>query len=116
MLFSSPDYPLFLIAVCFLYALARRWSWARGVLILLLGDLIFLLVSKSTDTLWDPLGGALYRLAQLGGSGPAPAWPPWLAWHWVVGAAVLAGAIAAGWRGAGWIASERGQRVVARLF
>ena len=142
MLFSSPDYPLFLIAVFFLYALPRAGAldpvlqrtlrllrisrhvavfravfgrWARAVAMLLLGDLIFLLVSKDTDTHWDPLGGALYRALQGAGSGPLPAWPTWLAWHWAVGAAVLAGAVFAGLRGAGWIASERGQRATARL-
>src|SRR3569623_2410842 len=99
MLFSSPDYPLFLIAVGFLYALPRARAfdpvleralrilrggryvqavravfgrWARGAAMLLLGDLIFLLVSKDTGTLWDPLGGAAYRAVQLLGSGPAP--------------------------------------------
>ena len=29
----------------------------------LLGDIVFLLVAKDPDTLWDPLGGVLYRLA-----------------------------------------------------
>lgn len=137
MLFSSPDYPLFLIAVFFLYALPRAGvdvlgfvprriraflalfrlvfgRWARGAAMLLLGDLIFLLVSKDTSTLWDPLGGSLLRLAQYMGSGPAPAWPTALAWRWSVGTAVLALAIVGGLRGAAWLASGKGQRVVAR--
>ena len=139
MLFSSPDYPLFLIAVFFLYALPRAGvdvlafvprriraalalfrvvfgTWARGAAMLVLGDLIFLLVSKDTNTLWDPLGGALLRLAQYGGHGPAPAWPASLAWHWGIGTAVLAGAIAGGLRGSAWLSSNRGQRVVARVI
>ena len=59
MLFSSPDYPLFLIAVFFLYALARwggpRLAWARIAVMVLLGDVIFMLVAKDPDTLWDPI-------------------------------------------------------------
>jgi D-alanyl-lipoteichoic acid acyltransferase DltB (MBOAT superfamily) len=116
MLFSSPDYPLFLVAVFFMYAIARRWSWARAALMLLLGDVVFLLVAKDTGTLWDPLGGSLLRLAQYAGSGAAPTWPPELAWRWSIGGGVLAAAIVFGRRGAGWLASERGQRVVARVI
>ena len=112
MLFSNPDYPVFLIAVFFLYVLPRAGvdvlafvprrfraalelfravfgRWARGAAMLVLGDLIFLLVSKDTNTLWDPLGGTLLRLAQYGGRGPAPDWPASLAWHWALGTAVL---------------------------
>jgi len=143
MLFSSPDYPLFLIAVFFLYALPRARAfdpvleralrilrvgryvqafravfgrWARGAAMLLLGDLIFLLVSKDTGTLWDPLGGAAYRAVQLLGSGPAPTWPVALVGQWIAGTSVLAAAIVFGRRGAGWLSSERGQRAVARLI
>ncbi|HSN25836.1 MAG TPA: MBOAT family O-acyltransferase [Kofleriaceae bacterium] len=143
MLFSSPDYPLFLIAVFFLYALPRAGAfdpaleralrvlriarhaaafrvvfgrWARGAAMLLLGDLVFLLVSKDTGTLWDPLGGAAYRAVQLLGSGPAPTWPAALVGQWVAGTCVLAAAIVAGRRGAGWLSSEGGQRAVARLI
>jgi D-alanyl-lipoteichoic acid acyltransferase DltB (MBOAT superfamily) len=114
MLFSSPDYPVFLIAVFFLYGLSRRSGWARAALMLLLGDLVFLLVSKDPSTLWDPLGGALYRLALLGDpSGPVPEWPAALIWKWQVGAFVLAGAVALGRLRGAWIASDRGQRWIA---
>src|SRR5258705_2123017 len=117
MLFSSPDYPLFLIAVFFLYALARwgggaRAAWARLAVMVLLGDVVFMLVAKDPDTLWDPIGGVLLRLA-------APddhEWPAWLIAHWVVGAAVLGGAIELGRRRAEWIASEHGQRRIALGF
>src|SRR5439155_16469139 len=55
MLFSSPDYPVFLIAVFFLYALARwggtRFAWARIAVMVLLGDVVFMLVAKDPDTL-----------------------------------------------------------------
>src|SRR3569623_2014830 len=143
MLCSSPDYPLFLIAVVFRYARPRARAfdpvleralrilrvgryvqafravfgrWARGAAMLLLGDLIFLLVSKDTGTLWDPLGGAAYRAVQLLGSGPAPTWPVALVGQWIAGTSVLAAAIVFGRRGAGWRSSERGQRAVARLI
>jgi D-alanyl-lipoteichoic acid acyltransferase DltB (MBOAT superfamily) len=81
-----------------------------------LGDLIFLLVSKDTGTLWDPLGGALLRGVQYLGSGPWPTWPGRLAWQWPIGTAVLAGAIVVGLRCSAWLASEPGQRVIARVI
>jgi D-alanyl-lipoteichoic acid acyltransferase DltB (MBOAT superfamily) len=113
MLFSSPDYPLFLIAVFFLYALARwggpRLAWARIAVMVLLGDVVFLLVAKDPDTLWDPIGGALLRLA----TGEAR-WPAAMLGHWALGAAVLGGALAIGRRHGGWIASDRGQAWIAR--
>jgi D-alanyl-lipoteichoic acid acyltransferase DltB (MBOAT superfamily) len=115
MLFSSPDYPIFLIAVFFLYALSRRSGWARAALMVMLADIVFVLVSKDPSTLWDPIGGTLLRLAMYGGS-VAPDWPIAIAWQWAIGAGLLAGAIALGrYRGA-WIASDRGQRWIARAI
>ncbi|MDB4957766.1 MAG: putative poly(beta-D-mannuronate) O-acetylase [Myxococcales bacterium] len=164
MLFSSPDYPLFLIAVFFLYALSRglgvggSWgrlalrvligvigirlvgasqlpvviaflglyalsrragvagTWGRTGIMVLLGDLVFTLVAKDPDTLWDPLGGALYRLMAAGGTHAAPStWPiATLAARWAIGLAVLGGAITLGRRAGGWIASPRGQQIIAR--
>ncbi|MCX5741643.1 MAG: hypothetical protein NT062_03985 [Proteobacteria bacterium] len=115
MLFSSPDYPIFLIAVFFLYALARwgdlRFAWARYAIMLLLGDLVFLLVSKDPETLWDPLGGALYRLVASDGN-----WSADLAWRWPIGLAVVFGAAMIGRRGGGWILSARGQATIARCL
>ncbi len=109
MLFSSPDYPVFLIAVFFLYGLARwgSWAWARGALMLLLGDVVFMLVAKDPDTLWDPIGGPLLRLVT-GGE-----WSTALVGQWAIGGAVVAGAIAVGRRHADWITSEAGQRKIA---
>ncbi len=106
MLFSSPDYPVFLIAVFFLYGLARwgSWPWARYALMLLLGDIVFMLVAKDPDTLWDPIGGPLLRLVT-GGE-----WPTWVFGHWLIGGAVVAGAIYIGRRWADWITSESGQK------
>ncbi len=113
MLFSSPDYPVFLIAVFFLYALARwggpRFGWARVAVMVLLGDVVFMLVAKDVDALWDPIGGSLIRLA-IGD----PRWPAVVLRHWVIGAAVLVGALAIGRRFGGWIASDRGQAWIAR--
>ncbi len=117
MLFSSPDYPLFLIAVFFLYALARwggpRVAWARMAIMVLLGDVVVMLVAKDPDALWDPIGGALCRLA----AGDHPQyqdWPPELFLRWGVGSVLLAGAIVVGRRGGPWIASARGQQLIAR--
>ena len=108
MLFSTPDYPLFLIAVFFLYALSRGGAggrWARIAVMVLLGDLVFMLIAKDPDLLWDPLGNVLYRLA---GNYYSDATLPWplatMAWHWVVGLAVIGGAVAVGMRAAGWLA------------
>lgn len=91
MQFSSPDYPVFLIAVFFLYALARwggpAMAWARIAVMVLLGDVVFAVVAKDLDALWDPIGGLLLRLATGEGSPASPG-------PWVVGAAVLVGAVA----------------------
>src|SRR5215475_12099372 len=120
MLFSSPDYPLFLIAVFFLYALARwggpAMAWARICVMVLLGDVVFALVAKDPDALWDPIGGVLLRIAGggVGGADGAPAAIGVLAVHWVIGGAVLLAALAVGRRAAGWIASDAGQAWIAR--
>jgi alginate O-acetyltransferase complex protein AlgI len=118
MLFSNPDYPIFLIAVFFLYALSRlggaRGLWARVALMVLLGDLVFLLVAKDPNSLWDPLGGVLYRLATGGGHHPMwDDWPVQLFVQWGVGLGVLGAAITIGRRGS-WLVTQRGQQWIAR--
>jgi D-alanyl-lipoteichoic acid acyltransferase DltB (MBOAT superfamily) len=114
MLFSSPDYPVFLIAVFFLYALARwgdpAWSgWGRIAVMVLLGDVVFLVVAKDPAALWDPIGGILLGLA----ADDAHAWSPGLVVQWVIGGGLLAGAVTAGRTHAAWLASARGQRLIA---
>src|SRR5512140_101976 len=69
MLFSSAEYPIFLIAVFFIYRLLRAGRWpaalARLGLLLLLGDLVYLLLCKNVGNLWDPAGALLFgRLAK----------------------------------------------------
>lgn len=63
MLFSSPQYPLFLAAVFFLYGLARTGRWpasiARVALMLLLADVVYVLLTHDVGTLWDPIGGTV---------------------------------------------------------
>lgn len=103
MLFSSPDYPLFLGAIFLLYGLARSGGGlglgARIGLMVLLGDVLFLLVCKRTELLWDPLGGLLLsRLAQ--GAAAEP-------WRYAVGTALLTSAVALGMRRPHWL-SEPG--------
>src|SRR4051812_33226512 len=120
MLFSSPDYPIFLIAVFFLYALARwggaRFAWARIAVMVLLGDLVFMLVAKDTGALWDPLGGILLRAVAPPSAGGA--WSTLsvreIVVQYPIGLAVLGGALWAGRRRAAWIASARGQSLIAR--
>ncbi len=120
MLFSNPDYPVFLIAVFFLYVLARvdgtRGWLSRAALMVLLGDVVFMLVAKEPDALWDPIGGIVLRLATAAGS--SDAWDRWPASmmliQWPIGLAVLAGSIWAGRRGGAWLSGDAGQRVVAR--
>ena len=118
MLFSSPDYPLFLIAVFFLYALARwggpAMAWARISVMVLLGDAVFALVAKDPDALWDPIGGVLLRLAAGAGTGDGSLAIDRLVVHWAIGGAVLLAALAIGQRAAGWIASDAGQAWIAR--
>jgi alginate O-acetyltransferase complex protein AlgI len=112
MLFSSPDYPVFLIATFFLYGLARwgGFGWARYALMLLLADIVFMLVAKDPDMLWDPIGGPLLRLIT-GGE-----WSPELIVRWLVGGLLVAGAIAIGRRHGEWIGSASGQRKIAIGF
>ncbi len=113
MLFSNPDYPIFLIAVFFLYALSRfggaRGRWARIAIMVLLGDVVFTLVAKDPDLVWDPLGNILLRLA-------AHREMSWPIGHWLIGVLVLGGGLVAGARGGGWLATVKGQRVVARAL
>ena len=115
MLFSSPDYPLFLIAVFFLYALARgrprRGRLARVALMVLLGDLVFLLVAKDPDALWDPIGGALLAAGAAGGSDDAGRGRRWSLALGVGAARARRRDHRSGGAGPAWIASERGQRV-----
>src|SRR6185295_17575032 len=97
MLFSSPDYPVFLIAVFFLYALAR-WggpslAWARIAVMVLLGDIVFMLVAKNPDALWDPIGGLLIGFATGHVHESFAVVIPW-----TIGTAVLVGAIVLGKR------------------
>jgi alginate O-acetyltransferase complex protein AlgI len=116
-LFSSPDYPLFLGAIFFLYGMSRSrghlGAGSRLALMLLLGDLLFLLVAKKPETLWDPVGGLLYtllagsaeeghRLAPLG--------------QYVAGTAVLAAGIALGKRHGQAIAGDGVQRRMAQAL
>jgi len=120
--FASPDYPVFLTAVFLIYALTRlggaRGRWARIARMVLLGDIAFTLISKDPNALWDPLGGALLRLAQYADSSDVvPAWPvTTLATRWAIGLAVVFGAIELGRRAGGWIGSDRGQALIARGF
>jgi alginate O-acetyltransferase complex protein AlgI len=110
-LFSSPDYPLFLGAVFFLYGMARSrghlGAASRIAIMLLLGDLLFLLVSKRTETLWDPIGGVLLTLLA-GSAEPGHALAPW--WQYAAGTAVLAGGVWLGLRRGQELASDGAQR------
>ncbi|CAN5915705.1 hypothetical protein BH11MYX2_BH11MYX2_29130 [soil metagenome] len=119
MLFSSPDYPIFLIAVFFLYALAR-WGrpgdivaiTARCLLMLLLGDIVVMLVAKDPNVLWDPIGGVLLRFASLDKRYVSIDGLQML--HWLCGSAMFGGAVYVGYKRAAWIASEEGQAHIAR--
>ena len=117
MLFSSPDYPLFLIAVFFLYALARwggrRLAWARIAVMVLFGDVVFMLVAKDPNALWDPIGGVLVHLAIGKASWAGAVWSTTVV-HWAIGGALLGASLAVGRRAGGWIASDRGQAWIAR--
>lgn len=114
MLFSNPDYPVFLIAVFFLYALSRvgdaRGFWSRAALLVLLGDIVFVLVAKDLDAVWDPVGGFLLRRVASYGSEPV-AWEH--LWRWPIGLVVVLWAISIGRRAGPYLASKRGQSAVA---
>src|SRR6476620_6244800 len=114
MLFSNPDYPVFLIAVFFLYALSRvgdvRGFWSRAALLVLLGDIVFVLVAKDLDAVWDPVGGFLLRKVAGYGSEPI-SWQH--LWRWPIGLVVVLWAISIGRRAGPYLASKRGQSTVA---
>lgn len=121
MLFSNPDYPVFLIAVVVLYALARtslRATWAKVGLMVVFADLVYVLISKEPARLWDPLGGWVWGAVAASGAEPgqfATAFAQHTAawWMYLVGGGVV---IAAVWAGRRWglaVASERGERRVA---
>ncbi|MBK9030738.1 MAG: MBOAT family protein [Myxococcales bacterium] len=92
MLFSSPQYPLFLAAVFFLYGLARTGRWpgsaARVALMVLLADVVYVLLTHDVGTLWDPIGGTVLALAT---DAPLPAVA-----RFPIGLFVLAGAVRLG--------------------
>lgn len=92
MLFSSPQYPLFLAAVFFLYGLARTGRWpasiARVALMLLLADVVYVLLTHDVGTLWDPVGGTVLAWIT---DAPAPS-----AWRWPLGLIVVGGAFRLG--------------------
>ncbi len=106
MLFSNPDYPVFLIATFFLYVLARGHGaggrWSRAALMLLLGDLVYLLVAKDPHALWDPIGGPLYQLLARGDVVASDAYL-----KWPVGLGVLALGIVLGRRAPGRLSQRR---------
>ena len=112
--FTSGDYPLFLIAVFLLYALARTGrGWgvlARAALMTIFADCAFAVITDDVRGLWDPVGGALLQLARP--EGAPSTWAP--IWHYVVGAGVLGGMLAAGDRYADAIATPRVQAWIAR--
>src|SRR5215208_6436793 len=105
MLFSSAGYPVFLAAVFFLYGLSRNGRWpgalARMALMLLLGDIVYLLLVKQPASLWDPIGGLALRAVTATAAGSD--WAPW--WHYLVGSAVVTGAVALGLRAGPALAS-----------
>jgi alginate O-acetyltransferase complex protein AlgI len=92
MLFSSPQYPLFLAAVFFLYGLARTGRWpgsiARVLLMVVLGDLVYVLLTHEVASLWDPIGGVALSLLI---DAPAPE-----LWRLPLGLFVLGGSIRLG--------------------
>ena len=82
---------------------------------LLLGDLVFVLLTKDVTALWDPLGGGLYRLI-VDGTDPSIALPPIEWWKFAVGAAVAIGGLATGFWGGGLLSRDAAQRWLARFM
>ena len=112
MSFSSADYPLFLVAVFAVYALTRVGGTsgrvARMGVLVLLGDLVYLLLAKDVSALWDPLGGLAFgAIAEETARAPV--------WRLAIGAAVLGGALWAGWRWGGRLERRAAQRALELL-
>lgn len=121
MIFSDPDFIIFFLAVFALYFGLGSLRTLRGVplaLLLgglfLLGDLIYLLLSKDPRSLWDPLGGLSFHLAArpLWGDDP-PALRP--VWEYLIGLGIGAGGFWLGRTRYAWIEGDRGQSILAKL-
>jgi len=120
MLFSSADYPVFLVAVFLLYALVGAGphpgsgrELGRVTLALALGDVVYLLLCKRPDRLWDPLGPSLSALV---GASPWRALAASTAWPgFALGLATFAAAAALGRRHALRIDADRVQTALARV-
>ena len=119
MVFSSADYPVFLIAVFFLYHLVgaglRRAPLAEAMRLTLacaLGDLVYLLLCKNPRRLWDPFGASL--AATFGALPWRELIRPDHLVRYVAGALTLTASLALGRRHATRIDDDRTQNVVAK--
>jgi len=119
MLFSSADFPIFLLAVCLLYAevgAGRRphalREAARIALAIALGDVIYLLLCKRADRLWDPLGPALAAL--LGAARGRGLVAPAALARFALGLVAFAAALRVGERQGPALDGERAQTLTAR--
>jgi D-alanyl-lipoteichoic acid acyltransferase DltB (MBOAT superfamily) len=119
LIFSDPDFIVFLPAVFFLYyglgALRGLRTWHLALTLggfFLLGDLIYLLLSKDPRSLWDPLGALVYHLAA------RPLWleePPAFRplWEYLAGLLVSGAGLWLGRSKHTWISSDAGQAKIA---
>lgn|GEM_PF-5297222 len=114
MIFSSADYPLFLMAVFFMYMLLRAGgrvgTIARLLLLLVLGDLVYLILVKDVGRLWDPLGGLLFRAIV---DNPPPLRG---VLDYVTGTGVFVMGVTLGLTRAEWMSSDDGQSVFAVIL
>ena len=116
--FSSAEYPVFLIAVFFLYFGLRVErgviAWARMLFLLLLGDLVYLVLSRNLDSLWDPFGAIVLGLISPGGYAElgADVGFGWLAVKYTIGTGVFVGSVFLGASRWEWLTADRGQRVI----
>jgi alginate O-acetyltransferase complex protein AlgI len=117
--FSSAEYPVFLIAVFFLYFGLRVErgviAWARLLFLLLLGDLVYLVLSRNLDSLWDPFGAIVLGLISPGNTEVDPALSVSVAWlicKYLIGTGVFVGSVFLGAARWDWLSAERGQKVI----
>ena len=111
MLFASSSYAIYLLAIFFMFVVLRARTpvalLARALLLLVLGDIVYLLLSRNVHSLWDPVGGLL--MTGLGADGDALRSPV----AYGIGAVLFVATTLGGWFGAAALERPRARAAIA---